>query len=224
MHGQILPYIRQDIITGRWRPGERLSEPALCAEFNVSRTPLRDALRVLESEGLIRLVPHVGAIVTDVSGPEIGEKMELLTAIEQLAAFKVARIGAADVLATLRRLHVEMASAAQDGDSEKYYLKNDEFHRAIVLGAENKTLAETHERLMWHVYRARHLANRHEPLSRDAAAHHQDIIDAILGRNPDAAERSMREHLVEVTGLIAGSGELFNSTVAPPPKLVQQLS
>jgi DNA-binding transcriptional regulator YhcF (GntR family) len=101
MHGQILPQIRRDIITGRWPPGARLSEPALCGEFGVSRTPLRDALRVLQAEGLIQLVPHVGAIVTQATGRGIGDKMELLIAIEQLAAFKVARQGSAATIRTI---------------------------------------------------------------------------------------------------------------------------
>jgi DNA-binding GntR family transcriptional regulator len=202
MHGQILPQIRRDIITGRWPPGQRLSEPALCGEFGVSRTPLRDALRLLQAEGLIQLIPHVGAVVTPTSGPGIGEKIELLIAIEQLAAFKVARQGSAATLRTIERLHDKMVAAAERSNAEQYYGLNDDFHRAIVVGAENATLAEAHEGVMWHVYRARHLANTHEPLARDAGHHHQTIVDAILNRDGDAAERAMRHHLLEVARII----------------------
>jgi DNA-binding GntR family transcriptional regulator len=202
MHGQILPRIRRDIITGRWGPGERLSEPALCGEFGVSRTPLRDALRLLQAEGLIQLIPHVGAVVTPASGPEIGEKMELLIAIEQLAAFKVARQGSTATLRTIERLHDKMVAAAERSNAEQYYRLNDDFHRAIVVGTANTTLAEAHEGVMWHVYRARHLANTHEPLARDAGHHHQRIVNAILTRDGDAAERAMRLHLLEVARVI----------------------
>jgi DNA-binding GntR family transcriptional regulator len=190
MHGQILPQIRRDIITGRWPPGARLSEPALCAEFGVSRTPLRDALRVLQAEGLIELVPHVGAIVTQATGPGIGDKMELLIAIEQLAAFKVARQGSAAMVRTIERLHKSMLTAAERSNAERYYRLNDDFHRAIVVGAENASLAEAHEGVMWHVHRARHLANMHEPFSRDVGHHHQIIVDAIKRCDGEAAERA----------------------------------
>jgi DNA-binding GntR family transcriptional regulator len=203
MHGQILPRMRRDIITGRWAPGERLSEPALCGEFGVSRTPLRDALRLLQAEGLIQLVPHVGAIVTQATGPDIGEKMELLTAIEQFAAFKVARQGSAETIGVIEGLHRKMLTAAERLNAEQYYRLNDDFHRAIVIGAGNSSLAEAHEGVMWHVHRARHLANSHEPLARDAGHHHQIIVDAIARGDAEAAERSMRQHLVQVAHLIS---------------------
>jgi DNA-binding GntR family transcriptional regulator len=202
MHGQILPQIRRDIITGRWPPGERLSEPALCAEFGVSRTPLRDALRLLQAEGLIQLVPHVGAIVTQATGPDIGDKMELLIAIEQLAAFKVARQGSVTTIRTIERLHKNMLTAAERSNAEQYYRLNDDFHRAIVIGAENASLAEAHEGVMWHVHRARHLANMHEPFSRDVGNHHQVIVDTIKRRDGEAAERAIRQHLVQVAHLV----------------------
>src|ERR1700743_484493 len=64
MHDQILPHLRRDIVENRWKSGERLSEPLLCKQFGVSRTPLRVALKTLEGEGLIRLVPDVGGAVT----------------------------------------------------------------------------------------------------------------------------------------------------------------
>src|SRR6202022_2116733 len=86
MHDQILPHLRRDIVENRWKSGERLSEPLLCKQFGVSRTPLRQALKTLEAEGLVRLVPHVGAVVTDPGATEIGETMEILIGLEQLAA------------------------------------------------------------------------------------------------------------------------------------------
>src|SRR5258708_28217484 len=71
IHDQILPHLRRDIIENRWKSGERLSEPLLCKQFGVSRTPLRVALKTLEAEGLIRLVPPVGALVTGPGAPKI---------------------------------------------------------------------------------------------------------------------------------------------------------
>jgi DNA-binding GntR family transcriptional regulator len=201
---QILPFIRHDIVTGRWRPKERLSEPMLCREFGVSRTPLRDAFKVLEAEGLIALVPHVGAVITEPTVPDVGEKLELLISLEQFAAYKVALLRPEQAVSEITGLHETMIAAAQSAKAADYFRMNDDFHRAIVVAAGNKTLADTHARVMWHVYRARHLANEHEPLSENAASHHQTIVDAIRAGDAPGAERAMREHLLDVCRIITG--------------------
>ena len=199
---QILPFIRRDIVRGRWKPNERLSEPMLCREFGVSRTPLRDAFKVLESEGLIALVPHVGAVITDPTVPDMSEKLELLISLEQFAAFKVALVRPPAAVAEITTCHHAMIQAARTANATEYYRMNDDFHRAIVMGTGNKTLSDAHERIMWHIHRARHLANEHEPFTKNAASHHQNIVDAIVSGHSDEAERAMRDHLLEVAAII----------------------
>lgn len=202
MHEQVLPHIRRDIIEGRWAPGERLSEPLLCAEFGISRTPLRDALKLLEAEGMVELVPHVGAIVTDPSPPDVAEKMEVLAALEQMAASKVARTHPPGALREIVQLHRAMNEAAQTNDAAAYYRLNDDFHRAIVLGAGNDTLASMHEHIMWHVHRARHRANRYEGIDENAATHHDEIVREIVSGNMEGAARAVAAHLDEVSTII----------------------
>ncbi len=204
MHEQILPHIRRDIIEGRWAPGERLAEPLLCAEFGISRTPLRDALKLLEAEGLVELVPHVGAVVTDPSPPDVAEKMAVLAALEQMAAAVVARTRPPEVLRAIVRLHREMNEAAQADDAAAYYRLNDDFHRAIVLGAGNATLADMHEHIMWHVHRARHRANQYEGIDKGAAIHHERIVREIVAGNAAAASQAMIDHLDDVSTTIVG--------------------
>lgn len=214
---QILPFIRRDIIMGRWKPKERLSEPMLCREFGVSRTPLRDAFKVLESEGLITLVPHVGAVITDPTVPDMGEKLELLISLEQFAAFKLALLRPPAALEEITACHSTMIEAARTADAAKYYKMNDDFHRAIVVGTGNKTLSDAHERVMWHIHRARHLANEHEPLSQNAASHHQKIVDAIVSGKSRAAEDAIRDHLVEVAAIITGRPDAVLTRERPGP-------
>jgi DNA-binding GntR family transcriptional regulator len=204
IHEQILPHIRRDIVEGRWAPGERLPEPLLCKDFGVSRTPLRDALKILESEGLVELVPHVGAVVTDPGVPDVAEKMEVLAAMEQLAAERVAATRPPAALAAIRRLHAGMKKAAAAQDAATYYRLNDEFHRTIVVGSGNKTLMEMHERIMWHVHRARHRANEYERLSEDASEHHDRIVRHLLAGDAVAVARAIREHLLDVSDTILG--------------------
>lgn len=206
IHEQILPHLRRDIVHNRWQPGERLPEPLLCAEFGISRTPLRHAFKILAAEGLLRLVPHVGAVVAEAETPDLAEKFEVVMALERLAAGKVARLRAPGVLKELQRLHKAMQRAAAEGDASAYYTLNDAFHRAIVLGAANATLAREHEVMMAHVHRARHLANTRAPLQVDAAGHHDALLASIRAGEEEAAGRAMAEHLAEVARNMLGQG------------------
>jgi DNA-binding GntR family transcriptional regulator len=202
---QILPQLRQDIVTGRWKPGDRLPEPELCEAFGASRTPLRDALRILETEGLVRLLPHIGATVTALDPPDLLDKLEVMTGLEQVAASGVARAQDPAVLRRIHALHQSMIDAARQNQVHRYYGLNDEFHAAIVQGNRNDTLSRLHETMMWHVFRARRRVNEAVPLAPDAARHHEAIVKAIFGAEPDAASLAMRHHLSEVArSVLAG--------------------
>ena len=202
MHDQILPHLRKDIVENRWKSGERLSEPLLCKEFGVSRTPLRQALKTLETEGLVRLIPHVGAVVTDPDEAEVGEHMEVLIALEQLAATRVAETGKPEVLREIQRIQREMNSAAKSGDAGRYYMLNDAFHIAIVHGTGNRSLMDLHEKVMWHVHRERHRVNFGESVTTNSASSHTDLLEAIRNGQPHAAGLAMREHLEHVGQLM----------------------
>lgn len=202
IHDQILPHLRRDIVENRWKSGERLSEPLLCKQFGVSRTPLRVALKTLEAEGLIRLVPHVGAVVTDPGATEIAETMEILIGLEQLAAVRVAQSKPPAVLHDIKRIYEEMRRAARRGDAPRYYELNNDFHLCIVRGTGNRSLVDLHEKVMWHVHRERHRANFMEAVTVGSAGNHHDIVDAILQYRAEDAGRAMRKHLENVSKLM----------------------
>ncbi len=202
MHDQILPHLRKDIVQNRWKSGERLSEPLLCKEFGVSRTPLRQALKTLETEGLVRLIPHVGAVVTAPDEAEVGERMEVLIALEQLAATRVAEAGKPEVLREILGVQDEMNAAAEAGNAARYYALNDQFHLAIVRGTGNRSLMDMHEKVMWHVHRERHRVNFGESVTSDSASSHTRLLQAIKKRQPEAAGLAMREHLEHVGRLM----------------------
>ncbi len=202
MHDQILPHLRKDIVENRWKSGERLSEPLLCRQFGVSRTPLRQALKTLEAEGLVRLVPHVGAVVTDPSATEIAETMEILIGLEQLAATRVAQSQQGDVLRSIERIYAEMRQAARHGDPSSYYELNNDFHLSIVRGTGNRSLVELHEKVMWHVHRERHRANVVESVTVESAESHDEIVRAILEHRAEDAGFAMRRHLENVSRLM----------------------
>lgn len=199
IHEQILRTLRRDIIANRWEPGERLPEPLLCSEFGVSRTPLREAMKVLEGEGLVEMRPHVGAVVTALDPPDLADKFEVLAGLEQIAASKVAKLRHSVTLDGIMRIQDAMVAAAEAGDVSRYYDLNDEFHRAIVSGANNATLAQLHQRIMLHVHRARHRAQEYEPLYPTAAERHNAIIACLISGDEDGAGKAARAHLEDVS-------------------------
>jgi DNA-binding GntR family transcriptional regulator len=202
MHDQILPHLRRDIVENRWKSGERLSEPLLCKQFGVSRTPLRVALKTLEAEGLIQLVPHVGAVVTDPGASEIAETMEILIGLEQLAAIRVAQSKRPEVLHDIQRIYQDMRLSARRGDASRYFGLNNDFHLCIVRGTGNRSLVDLHEKVMWHVHRERHRANEVESVTVESAESHHEIVDAILTHRAEDAGRAMRKHLENVGKLM----------------------
>lgn len=202
MHDQILPHLRRGIVENRWKSGERLPEPQLCREFGISRTPLRQALKTLEADGLVRLVPHVGAVVTDPDAAEVGETMEILIGLEQLAATRVTQSHRPEVLNEISRIFGDMQRAGQHNDATRYYDLNDDFHRSIMRGTHNQSLIELHEKVMWHVHRERHRANAGEPFSAESAESHGEIVRAILDGRAEDAGLAMRRHLENVSQLM----------------------
>lgn len=198
IHEQILPVLRHDIISNRWHPGERLPEPLLCREFGISRTPLREALKVLEAEGLVELRPHVGVVVTPLDPPDLADKFEVLIGFEQLAAAKVARLQDEATLHTIVRIQDDMIAAATADDVSRYYDLNDQFHGALVSGAHNATLTQLHHHIMLHVRRARHRVHEYEPVHATSAERHDAIIANVLKGDADAAGRAARAHLEDI--------------------------
>lgn len=202
MHDQVLPLLRKDIVENRWKSGERLPEPQLCKEFGISRTPLREVLKTLEAEGLVRLIPHVGAVVTDPDAAEVGETMEILIGLEQLAVIRVTQVQRPEVLRGIEDLYREMQQAAKSNEADLYYGLNNDFHCGIVRGAGNRSLTELHEKVMWHVHRERHRANIVEPFTAESAEHHDEIVRAILENRAEDAGLAMRRHLEQVSELM----------------------
>lgn len=202
IHEQILPVLRHDIISNRWEPGERLPEPVLCTEFGISRTPLREALKILEAEGLVELRPHVGVVVTALDPPDLADKFEVLVGLEQFAAAKVARLRSQATLEAIVKLQEAMVAAAAAGEITRFLDLNDDFHRRIVAGAENATLTQVHRNIMWHVHRARHRVHEYESAQKTSGECHTPIIEALLAGNEEAAGRAARHHLEEIAGAV----------------------
>lgn len=186
------------IISGHLAPGDALDETQLAAEFAVSRTPVREALRLLGASGLVEQRPHARAIVARPSEAKLRGMFEVMGDLEALCAGKAALAMDGAERAALDALHESMAAIVRAGDAARYAEANDLFHDAIYEGAHNDYLAEitraTRTRLQ--PFRRAQFA----ALGRLGMSHaeHGMIIEAILRGHREAAEAAMHAHIAIV--------------------------
>jgi len=188
--------LEQDIVTGRFKPGERLDEQSLASRFGVSRTPIREALMQLASIGMVDLQPHRGAFVASLSLKEIIERFEMMAALEGMCGALAARRITDEQRSNLVEAHEACAEAAKSGSIDSYYYANKSFHQAIYDACNNSYLAEQaralHTRLQ--PYRRLQLRARHRVSN--SLDEHKSIVEAILAGDSAKAERQLRGHVL----------------------------
>ncbi len=195
LHDEMVERLRDLIVEGALEPGTRVPERELCARFAVSRTPLREALKVLASEGLLELLPHRGAQVTRLTAADLDELFPVMGALEALAGeLACAQITEAE-LAEIRALHYQMALHATRGELADYFRLNQRIHEAIMEAARNPTLARLYRGLADRVRRARYLANMSKPRWDQAVGEHEAILEALEKRDGAALGRVLKAHL-----------------------------
>lgn len=195
---QIAGRLRSEIVSGHWAPGEKLPEHLLCARLNVSRTPLRQAFKVLESEGLIALLPHRGAVVTEPTPEDTHDKLIVLGTLECLAAELACERATDTEMGEIRALHEEMMRCYAAHDVAGYYRLNDRVHRAVVRISKSRTIAELHDVLSRHVERVRNIVNIGEDLKDSSKHEHELLIEALLARDKAIARAHMAEHMASI--------------------------
>jgi DNA-binding GntR family transcriptional regulator len=188
--------LEQDIVMGAFRPGERLDEQSLAARFNVSRTPIREALQQLASAGLVTAQPNRGAFVASLGVRDVVERFEAMAALEGMCGRLAARRISDSERRALTDAQEACAREAARGDADAYYYENERFHNVIYDACHNAFLAEQarllHKRLK--PYRRLQLRLRNRiPAS---LKEHQSIVDAILDGDGERAEQMLREHVL----------------------------
>ncbi|MBT2523062.1 GntR family transcriptional regulator [Arthrobacter sp. ISL-28] len=193
----LLDRIRNLVLSGEFPPGANLPEAYLAQEFDVSRTPVREALKQLQHEGLVEIRPKVGSFVREPTRREIIELFQLKESLEGLAASLLARRGEVRELGILRRNLDDSEAAAQSRDKEAYARLVHEFHWAIVRGSDNFKLVEHYERLMNQLAYQRLVLRTVEHPGRIAAStqEHRAVLKMIEHKDPFGAESAMRNHV-----------------------------
>jgi len=186
--------LRERILTLQLQPGERLHETDLAADFRVSRTPLREALRMLLAEGLIEQLPTGGMVVQRLDLDDMRELYAVRAALEGLAVREACgRLTDADV-ADLERLVGQMELLVEY-PAETMRLGG-EFHARIAAIAGNRRCEQLLRQLQGHMERYHALTSRGEPRRRAALEDHRALFDALRSRDPDSAEKVVREHIM----------------------------
>ena len=204
LHDTVVSRLRDLIIEGGLAPGARLHERQLCDGLGVSRTPLREALKVLASEGIVELLPNRGARVARLDESDIENMFEVMGALEALAGtLACRRIGEAE-LAEIGALHYEMMAQYVRRDLPAYFRLNQGIHAAIVAAAGNPILAATYHNLAVRMRRARYLANLSDERWQHAVAEHAAILDALRARDGARLAQLLAEHLRNKSAVLRG--------------------
>ena len=159
LHDMLVNHLRDMIIEGRLKPGERLHESHLGEQLGVSRTPLREAIKYLASEGLVELIPSRGGIVKRFSATDVKDMLTVLRNLEELAGKLACELATDAEIDHVRKLHDQMVDCYEKEDRLQYYKLNQEIHLAIVALAKNTTLTEIHLMLQTRLKRIRFIGH-----------------------------------------------------------------
>jgi DNA-binding GntR family transcriptional regulator len=195
LHQEVVGRIREMIFEGALAAGERVPEKALCQRLAVSRTPLREALKVLASEGLVDLLPNRGARIATLTVEAVDEMFPVMGALEAVAGeLACARITDVEI-DEVRALHYQMAIHHKKAELKEYFALNQRIHGKILDAAGNPTLGAIYGALRGRIRMARYLANLSRERWNQAMAEHEQILEALAKRDGGNLSKVLRQHL-----------------------------
>jgi DNA-binding GntR family transcriptional regulator len=188
--------LREAILNGYFESGEKLDQDRIAEELEVSRTPVREAMRRLESEGFVEVRPHYGAFIAKVSRQDIREVYEIRRVLEAEVVRQVTPLMPESVLDELERSLTETEAQFDAGDSAKHFERDVYFHDTIANFVENKLLKEVLDGLTNRISIVRRFAQlRPGPHLAESFKEHRAILKAVRQRDPEQAAELMRVHL-----------------------------
>lgn len=190
---KILETIREAILRGTFKPGEKVPEPELAERFGISRTPIREAFRQLESEGYLTVVPRKGAVVTALSERDVEEFYSIKSILEGYAARIAAdRLSEKDI-ERLTTINNRLQQLAKDGDVKTFFRVHNEFHELFIRAAGNDKLAELIGQLVLKFNRLRMTSLSLPGRMEISVEEHHKIIEAFRAHNGEAADNLVRK-------------------------------
>ncbi len=195
LHIQIADALREMIMIGELKNGDKINESDLCGAMGISKTPLREALRVLSAENLISLVPNRGAYVTKPTTAEIKEMFAVMGVLEGVCARAAAEKMTPADFARLEELHAELEEKFDGRDQEEYIRINNRYHSFVQDLAGNRTLNQIvsglRKKILLYRFQSLNLPGRFEASIKE----HRDLLEAFRNRAAPKAEKIMKTHL-----------------------------
>ena len=195
LHHHVVSHLRQLIVEGHVAPGGKLNERELCEQLQVSRTPLREAIKMLAAEGLVELVAHRGAVAAALSAQDVADTFEVIAGLEgqsgELAAERISNAERAEIQA----LHFEMLAAHARRDLPAYYRMNAQIHNLINAAARNPVLTQTYRTINARLQALRFRSNFDEAKWNRAVSEHKQMIKLLAARDGAALRALLVAHL-----------------------------
>ncbi|MBA4329634.1 MAG: GntR family transcriptional regulator [Polaromonas sp.] len=195
LHQEVAATLREQIFAGMYAPGTFLDELVLCERLQISRTPLREALKVLTAEGLLRHEPRRGCFISEVTEKDLDDIFPVIALLEGRCAFEAARNASDADLAALTTLHERLNSHASAGRINDYYDTNFAIHEAIIALADNRWLAMAISDLRKILKLARSQQLHAPGRLQQSLSEHMAVFAALKARDSEGADAAMRTHL-----------------------------
>lgn len=187
--------LRRDILRGKLKPGEPVKERDNAAELGVSRTPMREAIRILAKEGLIELRPARSPIIAKPGFKEVEDQAAVLIALEKLSVELACTHASEEDINTINALVQQMSDTFDFTDPLDMFELDMEFHSAIAKASHNEPLIATHRQYLQKLWRARYIAASQRRNRERVVCQHSDIVDALRARDPKSALAAIDNHL-----------------------------
>lgn len=215
LHDQVAVRLRTMLVEGRIAPGAKLNERELCEQLRVSRTPLREAIKLLAAEGLVDLLPNRGAAAVKLTEADILNTFEVLASLEGLSGELAAQRITDEEIAEMRATHYEMMASFTRRDLSGYYRLNAKIHTAINDAARNPVLSSTYRSINARVQSLRFRTNQNEAKWKHAVGEHEQMLEAFAKRDGAALRAVLTEHLIRKRDTVLDlmrAGEIYPAT------------
>jgi DNA-binding GntR family transcriptional regulator len=195
LHDEAADRLRELILSGRLAPGDRVNEVELSEAFGISRTPMREAIKILAAERLLETLPNHGARVAEIGADELEEMIEVVAALEAAGGDLACRHVTAEEFAAIAADHAAMIDAWRRGDEATYFALNRAIHDAIMAASRNRTLINLYNTISGRILRARYSAHKTREQWEKAVREHETIMAQLGARDAAALTDTLRDHV-----------------------------
>jgi DNA-binding GntR family transcriptional regulator len=195
LHDEAADRVRELILSGRLAPGDRVNEVELSEQFGISRTPMREAIKILAAERLLETLPNHGARVAHIGAGELEEMIEVVAALEAAGGDLACRHITEQEIATIEADHAAMVEAWRAGDEAAYFGRNRAIHAAIMAASRNWTLINLYNTISGRILRARYSAHKTPDQWEKAVQEHEVILAQLRARDAAALTVTLRDHV-----------------------------